>query len=130
MIDLLELSLFAVAAWMIWRGVVPYLRARRLRGRAVPSVVSTDAPPPGNRQLIYFFSPSCGMCRDMTRTVDRLLTAYPDLAKVNVMEHLELARSYGIAATPTLVLVDGGKVEKVLLGARSERTIRELLDPR
>jgi thioredoxin 1 len=50
------------------------------------------------------------------------------LVKVNVLEAPDLAREFGVAATPTLVLVRDGRVEKVLLGAQNEARILELLD--
>ena len=122
---LLPLIVGTACAWLLWQQLRPRLMARRMRGRPV----SEPSPQHGNgARLYYFWSPHCGMCRGMTPLVDRLREQGKDLIKVNVLEAPEKARSFGIAATPTLVLVRGGRVEKVLLGAQSEARILELLD--
>ena len=64
----------------------------------------------------------------MTPLVGRLQEQRSELVKINVLETPDLAREFGIAATPTLVLVREGRVEKVLLGAQNEARILELLD--
>jgi thioredoxin-like negative regulator of GroEL len=44
-----------------------------------------------------------------------------------VQEAVPLARRFGVMATPALVLVRDGRIEQILLGARSEAQIRTLL---
>ena len=125
--DLLLPLVGAAVAWILWRQLLPFIRARRMRGKRVPLPEARAGTGPG-KQLIYFWSPHCGMCVGMSRVVDRLMETRSDLTKVNAMENGSLARSYGVSATPTLVLVTDGKVEKVLLGPQSEKRILELLD--
>jgi thioredoxin 1 len=112
-------------AWLLWKQLHPRVLARRMLGRQIPE----PSPAEGSGvRLYYFWSPHCGMCRGMTPLIDRLRETRSDLIKVNLAESRELAGSFGIAATPTLVLVRDGVVEKVLLGAQSETRILELLD--
>jgi thioredoxin 1 len=117
----------AAVAWILWRQFLPFLRAWRMRGKQVP-LPEPRAGTELGRQLVYFWSPHCGMCVGMSRVVDRLMETRSDLQKVNAMENATLARRYGVCATPTLVLVVDGKVEKVLLGPQSEKRILALLD--
>jgi thioredoxin 1 len=63
----------------------------------------------------------------MSRIVDRLMETHRDLVKVNAAENPTLASRYGVSATPTLVLVRNGKVDRVLLGPQTEGRILALL---
>ncbi len=114
-----------VTALQLW----PFLRARRMRGRQAPALEGVVPNPQrlSGRMLLYFWSPRCGMCRGMTPVVEQLSGERDDVVSVNVFDHPQVARDLGIMATPTLVLLQGGKVERLLLGAKSERQIRALL---
>jgi thioredoxin-like negative regulator of GroEL len=79
------------------------------------------------RLLVYFWSPTCGMCRTMTPVIDALARERQDIVKVNLQEAAPLARRFGVMATSALVLVRDGRIEQILLGARSKAQIRTLL---
>lgn len=122
---LLPLLVGIACAWLLWKQLHPRVVARRMLGRQVPE----PSPEVGSgARLYYFWSPHCGMCRGMTPLIERLRATRSNLIQINVVESPQLARSFGIAATPTLVLVRDGLVKKVLLGAQSETRILELLD--
>lgn len=111
--------------------MLPLLRARRVEGAAAPDLGAIL----GERQrgqellLVYFWSPSCGACRSITPFIDRLARERPDVVKVNIAEHIALARAFGVMATPTFARVRGGIVERLAIGAKSEPQIRALLEP-
>jgi thioredoxin 1 len=109
--------------------VLPLLRARHMRGQPAPDLagVTVESQRQLPRLLVYFWSPTCGMCRTMTPVIDALARERHDIVKVNVQEAAPLARRFGVMATPALVLVRDGRIEQILLGARSEAQIRTLL---
>jgi thioredoxin 1 len=109
---------------------LPLLRARRAGGRSVPELdaLLTDAQRGQPRLLVYFWSPSCGMCRSMTPVIDKLAAERGDVLKVNAAESVTLAKHFGVMATPSLALVEQGVVKKLVVGARSEPQIRALLE--
>lgn len=109
---------------------LPLWRARRARGRAVPELdaLLTEAQRRMPRLLVYFWSPSCGLCRGMTPVIDRLAAERGDVVKVNVADSTELARHFGVMATPSLALVERGVLKRLEVGARSEAQIRALRD--
>jgi thioredoxin 1 len=109
---------------------LPLLRARQARGRSVPELdaLLTDAQRGQPRLLVYFWSPSCGMCRSMTPVIDKLAAERGDVLKVNAAESVTLAKHFGVMATPSLALVEQGVVKKLVVGARSEPQIRALLE--
>ena len=109
---------------------LPLWRARQARGRTVPELdaLLTDAQRGKQRLLVYFWSPTCGMCRGMTPIIDKLDAESGDVLKVNADESIALARHFGVMATPSLALVEQGVLKKLVVGAKSEPQIRALLE--
>jgi thioredoxin 1 len=109
---------------------LPLLRARLARGRHVPELdaLLTDAQRAKPRLLVYFWSPTCGLCRAMTPVIDKLAAERGDVVKVNAAESLALARHFGVMATPSLAVVEQGVLKKLMPGAKSEAQIRALLE--
>ena len=109
---------------------LPLWRARQARGRAVPELVTllTAAQRDKQRLLVYFWSPSCGMCRSMTPVIDKLAAERGDVLKVNAAESVALAKHFGVMATPSLALVEQGILKKLVVGAKSEPQIRALFE--
>ena len=123
------LLLTALIAGMITMPMSAVLRARRSRGRPAPDTTSVDGGPrPEGRRVYYFHAPHCGHCRAMTPLVARLVEAGRNLVSVDVAQHLALAKQFGVAATPSCVLVEGGIIRQVWLGALSERQLLQMLE--
>ncbi len=96
-------------------------RTKKLVGREVPRKF-------GKEGILYFYSPSCGVCRRMEPVIDSL-SGKVKVKKVDVSqrEGLRLARDFGILGTPTTVVFKGGKVVKVFLGfQREEKLLQEV----
>lgn len=117
-----------IAVFMLFN-LLPLWRARQARGRSVPGLdaLLTDAQRGQQRLLVYFWSPTCGMCRGMTPIIDKLAAERGDVLKVNAAESTALARHFGVMATPSLALVEQGVLKKLVVGAKSEPQIRALL---
>ena len=109
--------------------LLPYIKAREIQGRQTPDLsdVFTEKQRQQPRLLLYFWSPRCGMCRNMTPIVDKLAREREDVISINAADNVDVARRFKVMGTPTLVLLKNGKVDKVLLGAKSEKTITALL---
>ena len=96
-------------------------RTKKLVGREVPRKF-------GKEGILYFYSPSCGVCKRMEPVIDSL-SGKVKVKKVDVSqkEGLRLARDFGILGTPTTVVFKGGKVVKVFLGfQREEKLLQEV----
>ena len=127
--DAVGYTLAGLMVLFVLFNLFPLLRARLARGRAVPELdaLLTAEQRQSPRLLVYFWSPSCGMCRAMTQVVDRLASERHDVLKVNVAESMALAKHFGVMATPSLAVVENGVVKNLLLGAKTEPQIRSLL---
>lgn len=114
-----------IALLFLW----PRWQARRLRRRDLPGLESRlPAEMRGKpRLLLYFWSPSCVMCRAMTPVVQQLARERDDVLAIDLSAQPELARELGIRATPSLVLLEKGRVSALKVGAQSGPQIRKLL---
>jgi len=127
--DYLPLVLATIMLAFLGVQLFPLLRARLVRGKPAPDLAGlVDSAHLSRPQLLFYFSsPRCVMCRPMTPIIGRLVEERDDVILVDVSETLELARRFGVMGTPTLVLVRDGKVDRMLVGAKSEKQIRALL---
>jgi thioredoxin 1 len=118
----LSLTWAAYAAYM-------HIATRAAEGRPAEPLLRLFpglADHPG-RALVYCYSPQCGPCRPMSQEVDRLVAGGARIYKLDVSEQPELAREIGIRATPTLVMVEGRTVSRLLLGAKRADFMQRLL---
>ncbi len=80
--------------------------------------------------LVDFWASWCGPCKMLAPVVAQIADEYEGkvkVGKVNVDEQPELAREYGIASIPTLVLFKGGKIENTSVGFVPKEQIEGML---
>ncbi len=102
-------------------------RMKRMEGTEAPRNEFTDSSAGNEPRLLYFYTPTCHACKAMTPQVENLMERYDNVQKVDLSQSMEMARQFGIMATPTTILVKEGKIEKVLVGAKREQQLEELL---
>jgi len=116
---------------LVWGGYMGYiwLSTQSIRGRHVDGLSEripelTHSP---ERLLIYCYTRACPPCRSMTPIIDQLREEGYPIIKIDLGEDRGLARELGVRATPTLLLVEHGRIQHAGLGARSRRQILHLL---
>jgi thioredoxin 1 len=95
------------------------LKARALRGKPLPALSAPWATRLAGRtaSVLYFFSPGCGACKPLTPRFQEMSRRRPkSVFVVNVAEEMELARSLGVMATPSLVEVADGIIVNYHVG--------------
>jgi len=122
---------FVVGLILLWGlyTVFIFLMAKSARGREI-SGLSAASPELANlppKALLYWHTPACGPCKTMGPVIDELCQDGAPVVKLEVSEHLELARELGIRATPTLLLVENDRVERVIIGSCTPARLRKLL---
>ena len=81
--------------------------------------------------LLDFGAEWCGPCVAVAPVIRDLALEYAErlrVATVDIDAHPELAARYGVRSVPTVMLLEGGQVRRVLVGARSGREYREAID--
>lgn len=81
--------------------------------------------------LIDFWAGWCGPCRMIAPVIEQLAEEVGDdaiIGKVNVDEQSDLARQFGIASIPTLVVIKDKKIVTKSLGYKSLSQLKELLE--
>lgn len=68
--------------------------------------------------LVDFYATWCGPCKMMHPVIDELATNHPELKiiKIDVDNHNELARTYGVMSIPTLIMFKNGLVVEKNIG--------------
>ncbi len=116
---------FALLLWQFY----PLIKLRSARGKYAPSLshLLTDRQRRNPKILLYFMSPQCGMCREITLLVDSLALQHNNILRVDLFEHTNVARELNVMATPAFVLLKNGVVEKVKLGGLTQDEILKML---
>lgn len=86
----------------------------------------------GKLMLVDFWATWCGPCRMLGPVIEELAEEYEGkdvvIGKVDVDEHTELARRYGIMQVPTVLLLQDGEELAREIGVRPMEAYTELLD--
>ncbi|MGG4451535.1 thioredoxin family protein [Brevibacillus porteri] len=82
-------------------------------------------------RVVYVYSDSCGYCTEFGPTFERVVKTYPPemIQRLDIHKQTELdeASRLGAEATPTVFVVEKGKVVNKLEGAVPENTLRSFL---
>ena len=113
-----------VGAGPVALGQLTQRRAKASEGQSVQELVG-DTPEDLDDVVLWFHSPTCGPCRAMEPAVRPLVHA-GKVRAVDVFEEPDLARSFGVMATPTTVRVRAGTVETVKTGFLNQATLESL----
>jgi thioredoxin 1 len=83
-----------------------------------------EAPTPA---LVDFSAEWCTPCKIVAPVIESLAGEYGErlkVAKVDIDASPELAVEYGVRSVPTVMVLKGGRVERVFVGARSAQEYR------
>lgn len=75
--------------------------------------------------LVDFYADWCGPCKMLGSVLEKMEDV--SIIKVNVDEHAELARQFGVMSIPTIVIFKNGVEVKKQVGFITEEEIRNLL---
>jgi len=129
---LVTVAVVAVAAIAAFMGLQLLLvrRMQRKQGQPAPELDGTagKAISGGKSALFYFHSPMCGACKTMTPEVERLARSHQGrVFPVDISVDMATARSFGVMATPTTIVVERGVIQQVLIGPQPKTRLEGLV---
>ena len=79
--------------------------------------------------LVQFAANWCGPCKMLTKTLESMEQSQPlRVAKVDIDEERELARSFGIRSVPTMIIFKDGKEVKRTVGNKTQNAIEDFME--
>jgi len=104
-------------------------KSKRMKGRDVPLLEGEFSKLKRGKGVIYFYAPNCRPCKMVDPIVKKLSKEFKKVhfLRMNVMETPEVARKFGVLATPSIVITENGKIKEVLLGPVTEGVLRSKL---
>ena len=120
--------LLAIILFFLGFRFMMYWRMRKQKGKPAPELTGSygKAIQQGKPALFYFYSEHCGACRPMTPIIDSLKKDRLPCFKVDITHHMDVAKKFGVMATPSTVLVEKGVVREFMIGPQNEATLRGL----
>jgi len=75
--------------------------------------------------LVDFYASWCGPCKMMHPVIEKIENKYKDIKviKVDVDQHEDLAREYGVMSIPTLCFMKDGKIIEKNIGFTPEEEL-------
>jgi thiol-disulfide isomerase/thioredoxin len=106
--------LLAVLVLSAGFGIYRKLSDGKLRAQVVPPQqglaehLHLDHDHPPQVTFLKFSSEFCQPCRVTTRVLDEVTNSFPAICHIelDVVEHLDLVKTYGVTRTPTTLIID------------------------
>ncbi len=81
--------------------------------------------------VVDFWAEWCGPCKQIAPILEEISAEHGDniaITKLNVDDNPDLAMKYNVMSIPTLLVFQGGEVEKRLVGAKSKGALLQELE--
>ena len=80
------------------------------------------------RALVFCYRPNCPPCKAMHPAVRQLAEQTGQVFELDVSQHMGFARTLGIRATPTVLVIQDGHIENIIIGNKNLSFLQKLLE--
>ncbi len=74
--------------------------------------------------IVDFYADWCGPCRMLAPVLEKL---DENVLKINVDEHEDIAKEYGVMSIPTICIFKDGELKEKSIGFRTEEDLKDLI---
>jgi thioredoxin 1 len=123
---LLFYFVIALVSFILAMNLSVVLRAKFKKGKVVNDIGGKigEAINRGERVMLYFYSPTCSACKVQTPIIDNLANGRTKIFKIDVSRDVDTALKFGVMGTPSIVVVEDGKIKEFFVGVKSENILR------
>jgi thioredoxin 1 len=126
---LLFYFVIALVAFILAMNLSVVLRAKFKKGKVVNDIRGKigEAIKRGERVMLYFYSPTCSACKVQTPIIDNLINlanGRTKIFKIDVSRDVDTVLKFGVMGTPSIVVVEDGKIKEFFVGVKSENILR------
>lgn len=79
------------------------------------------------KKILRFTASWCGPCKMLAKNLESVKTEVP-IEVVDIDVHPEMSTEFGIRGVPTLVMIEGEKENKRLVGMRSLKELEDWIN--
>lgn len=79
------------------------------------------------KKILRFTASWCGPCKMLAKNLESVKTEVP-IEVVDIDVHPEMATEFGIRGVPTLVMIEGEKENKRLVGMKSLKELEDWIN--
>jgi len=105
-------------------------KTAKLKGKPAPTPYKPAAKriTSGARTILYFYTPTCGVCRTQTPIITKLQKHYPDaIFRIDATKHPQAAKAYGVMGVPFLAFIENGILVAAKAGLQREAALKAFL---
>ncbi|MBN2724146.1 MAG: thioredoxin family protein [Deltaproteobacteria bacterium] len=110
--------------------IMTVMKIKGQKGKPAPALMGKMGKiiESGEKSLFYFYAPRCNACAKMTPWMKQFEKDKENVFVIDLSSDLNTARSFGVLATPTTIIIKDKIIQDVLLGPYTESTIAEILE--
>jgi thiol-disulfide isomerase/thioredoxin len=108
-----------------------FLKSKKSIGKPIPFDILDDGivdKMKDKKGLIYFQSPSCHNCKNVTPIIDELTTERDNIISIDASKDAETSRAFSIMGTPSFIFFSNNNIANYFVGAKSKDFLIEKLN--
>jgi thioredoxin 1 len=82
----------------------------------------------GDKVLAYFYSPTCRACKTQEKYFPIIQKRFNNIIRINTAKDRDIALSFGVMGTPTVVVIDRGVIKDYFVGITPSNKILKSLN--
>ncbi|MCF6270470.1 MAG: thioredoxin family protein [Melioribacteraceae bacterium] len=115
----IAITAFTIIILMLILKFIMERRAQKSQGKLIDvSIVSEEVKAllTGSKSILYFYTPTCGVCKTQSPIIDKLKEDLIFVGKIDLSANSNTQKEFGILGTPTTAIMQGNKVIEIFVG--------------